>query len=360
LQIQDRRGAGLRSIQGAVQSLSDEANATPGLFGVFSTFSVAQPQLFAEIDREKVKAQGVMLDDVHLALQACLGAAYVNDFSFQNRNWQVNVQADPAFRMQAEDIGKLEVRNAAGARVPLASVLDVKNISGPPIVSHYNLYPSAEINGATMPGVSSGQAVELMEGLANAALPSTMGFEWTELTYQQILASKDILTKLAFPLGVVFVFLVLAAQYESWTLPLAIILIVPMCILAALAGVWLAGLDNNIFVQIGLVVLIGLAAKNAILIVEFSKQLEDTGKPRFDAIVEACRLRLRPILMTSFAFILGVVPLVLAKGAGAEMRYTLGLAVFSGMLGVTVFGVFFTPVFYYVVRWASTRRQDKA
>jgi multidrug efflux pump len=197
----------------------------------------------------------------------------------------------------------------------------------------------------------------MMDSLATASLPSTMGYEWTELTYQQILASKDILTKLAFPLGVVFVFLVLSAQYESWSLPLSIILIVPMCILAALTGVYFAKLDNNIFVQIGLIVLIGLAAKNAILIVEVAKQLEDSGKPRFEATVDACRLRLRPILMTSFAFILGVVPLVLAKGAGAEMRFTLGLAVFSGMLGVTIFGIFFTPIFYYVVRWFTARKQ---
>jgi multidrug efflux pump len=237
--------------------------------------------------------------------------------------------------------------------VPLSALVSVRQTSGPPIVNHYNTKPSAELNGATAPGVSSGQAIAMMDAVGGTALPSTMGYEWTELTYQQILASKDILTKLAFPLGVVFVFLVLAAQYESWSLPMSIILIVPMCILAALTGVWLAQLDNNIFVQIGLVVLIGLAAKNAILIVEFAKQLEDTGKPRFEAVVDACRLRLRPILMTSFAFILGVVPLVLAKGAGAEMRYTLGLAVFSGMLGVTIFGIFFTPIFYYGIRWLS-------
>ncbi|MFZ5833075.1 MAG: efflux RND transporter permease subunit [Planctomycetota bacterium] len=357
LQVQDRRAAGLRALQGAVQNLADEANQQPGLVGVFTTFSVAQPQLFAEIDREKVKAQNVSLDEVHLALQAYLGSAYVNDFSFQNRNWQVNVQADPRYRMRAEDIGRLEVRNANGDLVPLATVLTVKDTSGPPIVNHYNLYPSAEVSGSTVPGVSSGQAIEIMDELATNSLPATMGYEWTELTYQQILASKDILTMLAFPLGVLFVFLVLSAQYESWSLPLAIILIVPMCILAALTGVWLAQLDNNIFVQIGLIVLIGLAAKNAILIVEFTKQLEDSGRPRFDATVEACKLRLRPILMTSFAFILGVVPLVLATGAGAEMRFTLGLAVFSGMLGVTIFGIFFTPVFYNVVRWFSTIRQ---
>jgi multidrug efflux pump len=241
--------------------------------------------------------------------------------------------------------------------VPLGAFVKVRNDSGPPVVNHYNLYPSAEINGNPAPGTSSGQVITIMDDLATNQLPSTMGMEWTDLTLQQILAEKDVLTKLVFPLAVVFVFLVLSAQYESWTLPISIILIVPMCLLAALAGVHIGSLDNNIFVQIGLVVLIGLAAKNAILIVEFAKQLEDQKKPLFEATVDACRLRLRPILMTSFAFILGVVPLVLAKGAGAEMRHTLGVAVFSGMLGVTVFGVFFTPVFYYVIRWLSARRQ---
>lgn len=353
LQVQDLRGAGLRSLQGAVQNFAEQTRTQPGLLGVFSTFSVVQPQLYVEIDREKVKAQGVALDELHATLQAFLGAAYVNDFSFQNRSWQVNIQADPKYRAQVEDIGKLEVRNSAGRNVPLRTLVHVKNTSGPSIVNHYNLYPSAELNGAAAPGVSSGQAIALMEATGDAHLPSTMGYAWTELTYQQILASKDVLTKLAFPLGVLFVFLVLAAQYESWSLPLAIILIVPMCLLAALVGVLGARLDVNIFVQIGLIVLIGLAAKNAILIVEFAKQLEDTGQPRFEATVDACRLRLRPILMTSFAFILGVVPLVLAKGAGAEMRFTLGLAVFSGMLGVTVFGIFFTPIFYFVIRWFS-------
>jgi multidrug efflux pump len=241
-------------------------------------------------------------------------------------------------------------------------LIKVRYDSGPAVVNHYNMYPSAEINGSTAPGVSSGQAITIMDHLGDTQLPSTMGYAWTELTYQQILASDvtlnkyAILNKLAFPLAVVFVFLVLSAQYESWSLPLSIILIVPMCLLAAITGVWLVKLDNNIFTQIGLVVLIGLAAKNAILIVEFAKQLQDTGKPRVEATVEACRLRLRPILMTSFAFILGVVPLVLAKGAGAEMRHTLGVAVFSGMLGVTIFGIFFTPVFYVVVRWFTERK----
>jgi len=356
LQVQDQRGAGLRALQGAVQNFAEQTRTQPGLLGVFSTFSVTQPQLYVEIDREKVKAQNVSLDEVHSTLQSFLGAAYINDFSFQNRSWQVNIQADPRYRSKVEDIGNLEVRNQAGRIVPLRTLVQVKNVSGPSIVNHYNLYPSAELNGASAPGVSSGQAITMMESVAKANLPSTMGFEWTELTYQQILASKDILTKLAFPLGVLFVFLVLAAQYESWTLPLSIILIVPMCLLAALVGITLAKLDVDIFVQIGLIVLIGLAAKNAILIVEFAKQLEDTGRPRFEATVDACRLRLRPILMTSFAFILGVVPLVLAKGAGAEMRFTLGLAVFSGMLGVTIFGIFFTPIFYYVIRWFAARQ----
>lgn len=359
VQIQDLRSGGLPALQGSVQNFAEATRSQPGLVGVFSTFSVTQPQLFAEIDREKAKAASVSLEDIHATLQTYLGSSYVNDFSFQNRNWQVNVQADPRFRMRTEDIGKLEVRNAAGVRVPLGTFIKLRNTSGPALVNHYNLFPSAELNGATAPGVSSGQAISLMESVRATALPSSMGFEWTELTLQQILASKDLLTKLAFPLGVLFVFLVLSAQYESWSLPLSILLIVPMCILAALTGVWLAKLDNNIFVQIGLIVLIGLAAKNAILIVEFAKQLEDSGKPRFEATVEACRLRLRPILMTSFAFILGVVPLVLAKGAGWEMRYTLGLAVFSGMLGVTVFGIFFTPVFYSVIRRLTQSKTSK-
>jgi multidrug efflux pump len=356
LQVQDRRGAGLTALQGAVQNVVMQGNQDPRLAGLFSSFSVSQPQLFLDIDREKARSQKVSLDDLNRTLQASLGAFYVNDFLFQNRNWQVNVQADPSSRLRVEDIGALEVRNGDGNRVPLRTLVKVRNTSGPAVVNHYNHYPSAEINGNAAPGVSSGQSQVIVDQLAADYLPSTMGYDWTELTYQQILAGKDVLTKLVFPLAVVFVLLVLAAQYESWSLPIAIILIVPMCILAALTGVYLMKLDNNIFTQVGLVVLIGLAAKNAILIVEFAKQLEDQGQPTRAATVDACRLRLRPILMTSFAFILGVVPLVLAKGAGAEMRHTLGVAVFSGMLGVTIFGVFLTPVFYYVIRWFSTRR----
>jgi len=321
---------------------------------------VNQPQLFVEIDRDKLKSEKVSLDDVNLALQANLGGLYVNDVTLFNRNWQVNVQADAPFRTRLEDIGALEVRNADGQRVPLRTLIHIRDYSGPAIVNHYNIYPSAEVNGNMAPGTSSGQAVDIMDQLAKESLPSTTGFQWTEITLQQILASQDVLTKLAFPLAVVFVFLVLAAQYESWSLPLSIILIVPMCLLASILGIWLVKLDNNIFTQIGLVVLVGLAAKNAILIVEFAKQRQDQGASRFDATVEACRLRLRPILMTSFAFILGVVPLVLAKGAGAEMRVALGVAVFSGMLGVTIFGLFFTPVFYSsIMRFAGKERSGQ-
>ncbi len=354
LQVQDQRGAGLRALQGAVRNLSDQGNSDPRLVGLFSSFTVNQPQVFVEIDRDKLKSQKVSLDAVNLALQAYLGGLYVNDVTLFNRNWQVNVQADARYRMRVEDIGRLEVRNADGQRVPLQTLIHIKDTSGPAIVNHYNIYPSAEVNGNMAPGTSSGQAVEIMDRLSKESLPSTMGSQWTEITLQQILAGQDIFTKLAFPLAVVFVFLVLSAQYESWSLPLSIILIVPMCLLASITGIWLVKLDNNIFTQIGLVVLVGLAAKNAILIVEFAKQRQDQGAGRVEATVDACRLRLRPILMTSFAFILGVVPLVLAKGAGAEMRVALGVAVFSGMLGVTIFGLFFTPVFYsFIMRFAG-------
>jgi multidrug efflux pump len=356
LQVQDRSGLGLESLQGAVENVASKGNSQPGLVGLFSSFSANQPQLFVDVDRVKAMKEGVNLNDVFDTLQVYLGSAYVNDVTLFNRNWQVNVQADARYRLRPEDVGKLKVRNSAGQMVPLGTMITVTDVAGPGIVNHYNSKPSAEISGNPAPGFSSGQANALMEKLAKEELPGGMGFEWTELTYQQIEASKDLLTKLVFPLAVVFVFLVLAAQYESWSLPMAIILIVPMCLLAAITGLWLAKMDNNIFTQIGLVVLVGLASKNAILIVEFAKQLEDSGKSRHEATVEASKMRLRPILMTSFAFILGVVPLVLAKGAGAEMRVALGTAVFSGMLGVTIFGIFFTPVFYLVIRWLTARR----
>jgi multidrug efflux pump len=350
LHVQDRRGAGYRALQGATQNLADVGNRDPRLAGLFTSFSVRQPQLFLEIDRDKAKAQGVSLNDVNLSLQAYLGGYYVNDITLLNRNWQVNVQADAPFRVREEDIGRLEVRNAQGKIVPLRTLLAVKNDSGPAVVNHYSLMPSAEINGGVAPGTSSREAIAIMDRLASENLPSTMDIAWTDLSFQQLLAEKDQLAKWIFPLCVLFVFMVLAAQYESWSLPVAIVLIVPMCILAALTGVWFVGLDNNIFTQIGLVVLIGLAAKNAILIVEFAKERQAQGLDRIEAAIEACKMRLRPILMTSLAFILGVLPLVLAKGAGAEMRVALGVAVFSGMLGVTLFGLFFTPVFYATIR----------
>jgi multidrug efflux pump len=357
MQVQDRSGQGLEALQGAVANVVGKGNSQPGLVGLFSSFSANQPQLYVNVDRVKAKKQGVSLNDVFQTLQVYLGSAYVNDITLFNRNWQVNVQADARYRLRPEDVGKLKVRNSAGDMVPLETMITVTDVAGPAIVNHYNSLPSAEVSGNPAPGTSSGQSNALMEQIARQELPTGMGFEWTELTYQQIEAGKDLLTKLVFPLAVVFVFLVLSAQYESWSLPMAIILIVPMCLLAAVAGLWLARMDNNIFTQIGLVVLVGLASKNAILIVEFAKQRQDQGESRFDATVNASKLRLRPILMTSFAFILGVVPLVLAKGAGAEMRVALGTAVFSGMLGVTVFGIFFTPVFYVVIRWLTERRR---
>ena len=356
LQVEDRSGGGMEALQGAVANITTKGNAQPGLVGLFSSFSANQPQLYVDVDRVKAKKQGVSLNDLFETLQVYLGSAYVNDITLFNRNWQVNVQADARFRLRAEDVGKLRVRNGAGDMVPLEAMTTIRDVAGPAIVNHYNSKPSAEVSGSTAPGVSSGQAIAMMEQISKKELPAGMGFEWTELTYQQIEAGKDLLTKLVFPLAVVFVFLVLAAQYESWSLPMAIILIVPMCLLAAIAGIWLMHMDNNIFTQIGLVVLVGLASKNAILIVEFAKQLEDEGKQVFEATVDASKQRLRPILMTSFAFILGVVPLVLAKGAGAEMRAALGIAVFSGMLGVTLFGIFFTPVFYLVIRRFTARK----
>lgn len=356
LQIQDRRGAGSRSLQEAVQNLALQGNSDPRLVGMFSSFSITQPQLQLKRDTEKAKALNVSLDDVNLTLQAYLGSYYVNDFTFQNRNWQVNVQAAPRFRQRVEDIGKLEVPNAEGDRVPLSTLITVEKTSGPAIVNHYNMYPSAEVNGSTAPGTSSAQATSIVDQLTSDYLPTSMGSEWTELTFQEILASQNLMSKIVFPLAVVLVFLVLAFQYESWSLPLAIILIVPMCLLSAIVGCWLTGLVNDIFVQIGLVVLVGLSAKNAILIVEFAKQQQDKGLGRFEATISASKLRLRPILMTSFAFILGVMPLVISVGAGSEMRVILGIAVLSGMLGVTIFGIFLTPVFYYVIRWFAERK----
>jgi len=360
MMIQDRADLGLDTVAGTAFQMMVDGSQTPGLAQVFTTFTTRVPQLFVDVDRVKAKSMNVELAEVNDTLQTYLGSLYVNDFNRFGRTYQVTAQADANFRLRAEDIPKLKTRNAAGDMVPLGTLVEVRETTGPDKVIRYNMYPAADINGVALPGVSSGQAIALAQQLADKALPPGMGYEWTDLTYQEILAGNTIV--FIFPLCVLLVFLTLAAQYESWSLPLAIILIVPMCLLSAVTGVWLRRLDNNIFTQIGLIVLVGLASKNAILIVEFAKQLEDTGKSIVDAAIEAARLRLRPILMTSFAFILGVVPLVIASGAGAEMRRALGTAVFAGMLGVTFFGLFLTPVFYVVIRKLTTRRkaEDKA
>jgi multidrug efflux pump len=311
------------------------------------------PQFRIDIDRPKAKSMGVSIADIGETLQTYLGSVYVNDFNLFGRTWQVYAQAEPRFRINPETVTQLKTRNNRGEMVPLGAVARIERTGGADRIQRYNLFYSADISGSTVPGVSSGQMIEKMKRLAREHLPPGFSIEWTDLTYQQIIAGNTIV--FIFPLCVVFAFLVLAAQYESWGLPLAVILIVPMCLLSAIGGVWLTHGDNNIFTQIGLVVLVGLSAKNAILIVEFARQREDAGLDRWNAAVEACRLRLRPILMTSFAFILGVVPLLRASGAGAEMRQALGTAVFYGMLGVTFFGLMLTPVFYVVVRGATER-----
>ena len=317
---------------------------------LFSVFRANTPQLFVDIKRDQCQSMGVNPNDVFTTLQTYLGSLYVNDFNRFGRTWQVIAQADGAFRTEPDKVKLLKVRNNRGEMVPLGSILEVKAIGGPINIGRYNMYHAAAILGATKDGVSSGQGIEEMEAICNELLPPGMAFEWTEINYMQIDAAKNIWNRLIFPLAVAFVFLVLAAQYESWALPLAVILVVPMCILGSLIGVWVTGGDINIFTQIGFVVLVGLASKNAILIVEFAKHShEEGGLSRRDATLAACRLRLRPILMTSFAFILGVVPLLVTTGAGAEMRKTLGTAVFSGMLGVTLFGIFLTPVFFFVI-----------
>jgi multidrug efflux pump len=356
LQLEDRAGLGDSALYAAAQTLLGRAYQTPALAGQFSSFQINVPQLFADVDRDKVKQMDVQLSDLFQTLQIYLGSAYVNDFNKFGRTYQVIAQADAPFRAGAEDITRLKVRNARGEMVPLGSVLTVRQSFGPDQVTHYNGYPAADINGSPAPGVSTGEAVALMERLADATLPNGIGYEWTELTFQQKLAGNTAV--FVFPLCVLLVFLVLAAQYESWSLPLVIILIVPMCLLSAIAGVWITRGDNNVFTQIGLLVLVGLACKNAILIVEFARDLERQGLDRLSAALEASRIRLRPILMTSLAFIMGVVPLLIATGAGAEMRRVMGVVVFSGMLGVTVFGLLFTPLFYVVVRGLVARRSS--
>ncbi len=356
--IQDRAARGPAALQEAADQLVARAYQTPQLANVFSTFRASTPQLFADIDRVKANMLDVPLSGVFEALQVNLGSSYVNDFNAFGRTFQVRAQADGDFRQQAEDIRLLKTRNRNGQMVPLASVLDIQWKTGPDRVVRYNMFPAAEVQGDAAPGYSSGQAIAAIEHIAAEVLPPGMTVAWTDLAYQEKLAGNTAI--FIFPLCVLFVFLVHSAEYESWTLPLAIILIAPVCIPFALAGVYFRGMDNNLITQIGFVVLVGLAAKNAVLIVEFSKQLEDEGRSRFEAAVEACRLRLRPILMTSFAFILGVLPLARAEGPGSEMRQALGTAVFSGMLGVTIFGLFLTPAFYVVLRGLTAKREGSS
>ena len=359
LQVQDRTGrSSPQELQTAVDNLAGQAQRESRLQALLTTFRANVPQLYTDVDRTKVKKQDVPVTGVFEALQVFLGGLYVNDFNFLGRTYRVTAQADAPFRATPADVKRLKTRNRAGAMVPLGAVLNIEDIAGPDRISRYNLYQSADINGNAAPGVSSGQAIGIMEDLARSTLPQGYGFEWTELAYQEKAAGNTAL--LIFPLCVLFVWLVHSAEYESFALSTAIILIVPMCLLSGIGGVWLRGMDNNIFTQIGFIVLAGLSAKNAVLIVEFAKQQEERGMNSFDAAVEASRLRLRPILMTSFAFILGVVPLILATGAGAEMRQALGTVVFFGMLGVTFFGLFLTPVFYHVIRRLTGRARSQS
>ena len=352
MMLQDRTGAGLSALLASAREVIGQANQNPNLQRVFTTFGNNTPQIYLDIDRTKARMLDVPLGNIFNTLQVNLGSAYVNDFNVFGRVYQVRVQADDRFRQSRENILRLKVRSSSGALVPLGSLVDIRDTAGADLVQRYNMYTAVPIQGDSAPGVSSGTALGTMEQLARI-LPDSLGYEWTELAFQERAVGNTAI--FVFALGVLFVFLVLSAQYESWSLPLAIILVVPTGVLAALGGVILRGKDNNILTQIGLVVLIGLAAKNAILIVEFARQIEEAEeKGPVEAVVDAARLRLRPILMTAFAFILGVVPLVVATGPGSEMRQALGTAVFFGMLGATIFGLFLTPVFYVVIRFATT------
>ncbi|WP_131523270.1 efflux RND transporter permease subunit [Shewanella oncorhynchi] len=357
LQIQDRANLGYEALYQVTQQVMYKAWADPQLAGVFSSYQVNVPQLELDIDRTKAKQQAVSLDQIFQTLQTYMGSTYVNDFNRFGRTYQVNMQADEAFRQSPQQISQLKVPNLNGDMIPLGSFINVSQSSGPDRVMHYNGFTTAEINGGPALGVSTGQAQAAIEKILAETLPNGMTYEWTELTYQQILAGNTGL--LVFPLVIILVFMVLAAQYESLSLPLAIILIIPMTLLSALSGVLIYGGDNNIFTQIGLIVLVGLATKNAILIVEFAKEKQDHGMAPMEAILEAARLRLRPILMTSIAFIMGVVPMVFSTGAGAEMRQAMGVAVFAGMIGVTVFGLILTPLFYYALAKRGGKKADE-
>jgi hydrophobe/amphiphile efflux-1 (HAE1) family protein len=348
MRIQDRQGRGAQLLASATDELVGAARRAPGLTSVFSPYTANTPQVFVDIDRVKAQKLGVPIQNVTDAIETYFGSTYVNDFNILGRTYHVTAQADLPFRKETADLARLRTRNAAGDMVMLGSVVNFSDISGPDRVARYNLYPASELQGDTLPGTSSATAIAIMKKLADETLPSGFSYDWTDLSYQQVNGGNAGLY--VFPICVLFVYLVLAAQYGSWSLPFAVILIVPMCLLAGTIGVRIMGQDVNILTQIGFVVLVGLAAKNAILIVEFARDIEAEGRDRLDAVIEACRLRLRPILMTSFAFILGVLPLVISTGSGSEMRQAVGVAVFFGMIGVTLFGLVFTPIFYVVIR----------
>src|ERR687894_798134 len=357
LMVQDRAGRGPQELERATQAVLAAANQAPGIAMAFSLFNTATPQIRADVDRTRAEMLGVPVSRVHEAMGIYMGSAFVNDFNLLGRTWRVTAQADMAHRMAVEDIARLRTRADGGGMVPLGSVATFHETSGPFRVPRYNLFPAAEVQGTALPGISTGQAIAAMEEALRTALPEGFGYEWTELALQERIAGNT--APIAFGLAVVFVFLVLAAMYQSWLLPLAVVLIAPMSVLAALLGVTHAGLDNTVLVRVGLVVLVGLAAKHAILIVEFARAAEAQGMSRWQAAEAAARTRLRPILMTSLAFILGVLPLAVATGAGAEMRQSLGVAVFYGMLGVPLFGLLFTPVFYVVARALARRRRGE-
>ncbi|MGH8734772.1 MAG: efflux RND transporter permease subunit, partial [Burkholderiales bacterium] len=351
--LQDQSGHSLDELARVTQELVRQGNARDDLAGLFSSFTADDPQFVVTIDREKAKAVRVPLQQITDTLQTYMGSAYVNDFDFNNRSYRVYVQADRQFRAQPKDLRQFYVRSETGMMIPMDNLVRVAQSTTPSVITHYNLFRSAEINGNAAPGRSSGQAIAAMEALSAEALPQGFGYEWTGISLEELQSGQT--AALLFGLGTLVVYLTLAAQYESFVLPFIVLMAVPMALLGALGAQWLRGLQNDVYCQIGLVMLVGLAAKNAILIVEFAEQLRERGLSIAEAAVEAARIRLRPILMTSLAFIMGVVPLALATGAGAEMRQAIGVAVFAGMLGVTLFGLFLTPVFYVLIRRAAQR-----
>ena len=348
MQLQDKGDVGLEELQKMVQEIIEDGNAQSGLTNLNSTFRVDVPQLFAEVDRTKAKTQEIPLDSVFNTLQTYLGSYYVNDFNKFGRTWQVKVQADHQFRVQPEDIRQLDVRNAEGEMVPLGTLIEVKQILGPQTIMRYNLYPSASITGSAAPGFSSGQALNLMEQIADAKLPTSMGYEWTGMSYQEKQVGSEAI--LVFALAILLVFLVLAAQYESWTAPTAVIMVVPLAVLGTVIALLMRGFDNNVYTQIGIVLLIGLASKNAILIVEFAREQHARGLSILDSAMEAARMRFRPILMTAISSIAGFMPLVIASGAGAASRQAIGTGVVGGLTAATIMSLVFTPVFYVVMQ----------